>query len=169
MANDFFTGKSHYQKDDRGRFNIPARMRKSRDGDVHSFFTVTLGSHDNLLLFTSKSFQEYVEKFGAGGLSDEEQDSFYRRFLPMATEVKVDAQGRISIPQELFDEVDIEKDVLILGVGKWIEVWNPDAFKYYSKKQKLSYGKSVTSFSGFIRGNSQHRVEPPKEQEHQNE
>ncbi len=151
MSKDFFTGLSKYQRDDRGRFNIPSRMRKNRDGEPYSYFTVTLGSHDCLMLFPSESFQEYVENFGAGDLSDEEQDSFYRRFLPMATEVRVDSQGRVSVPQELFDEVDVEKDVLILGVGKWIEVWNPEAFKYYSKKQKLSYGKSVTSFSSFVR------------------
>mgnify|MGYP001351673425 CR=1 FL=1 len=153
MTRDFFTGSSNYQRDDRGRFNIPARMRKNRNDESYTYLTVTLGSHDNLMLFPSESFQEYVENFGSGDLSPEEQDSFYRRFLPMATEVKVDSQGRVSIPQELFDEVDIEKDVLIIGVGRWIEVWNPEAFKYYAKKQKLSYGNSVTSFSSFVRKN----------------
>jgi MraZ protein len=56
---------------------------------------------------------------------------FVRMFTQYAIEDTMDSQSRILIPQNLIDYAKIEKEVLILGVLKKIEVWNPKIYEDY--------------------------------------
>jgi MraZ protein len=51
----------------------------------------------------------------------------------------LDGQSRITIPRELIHLAGIENDVLILGVLERIEIWNPNTYREYQKKQPESY------------------------------
>ncbi|HSR18381.1 MAG TPA: division/cell wall cluster transcriptional repressor MraZ, partial [Ignavibacteriaceae bacterium] len=64
---------------------------------------------------------------------------FIRMFLQLATEGSLDSQSRILIPQNLLDYAKIEKEVLILGALKKIEVWNPKLYEEYLKQSKETY------------------------------
>jgi len=43
----------------------------------------------------------------------------------------LDAQGRITIPQHLSQHAGIEKDVLFVGAGEVIEMWDPETYRQY--------------------------------------
>lgn len=45
-----------------------------------------------------------------------------------ACEAEPDKQGRVLIPQKLREHAHIEKNVVLMGVGARIEVWDPDTF-----------------------------------------
>jgi MraZ protein len=51
----------------------------------------------------------------------------------------MDGQSRILIPQMLIDYAQIEKEVLIIGALRKIEVWNPKIYAEYLKQSPLSY------------------------------
>jgi MraZ protein len=51
----------------------------------------------------------------------------------------MDSQSRILIPQMLIEYANIEKDVLIIGALRKIEVWNPKIYDDYLKQSPLSY------------------------------
>ena len=57
----------------------------------------------------------------------------------IASEDKLDSQARILIPQILIDYAKIEKEVLILGALKKIEVWNPNIYKEYLEQSNETY------------------------------
>jgi MraZ protein len=52
---------------------------------------------------------------------------FYSHVVPAPT----DSQGRILIPAFLLTIAGIEKEVLILGVGEKMELWNEQKYKEY--------------------------------------
>ena len=54
--------------------------------------------------------------------------------LELAAEDKLDSQSRLLIPKNLIDFACIEKDVLILGQNKKIEIWNPDLYEAHKKE-----------------------------------
>ncbi len=56
-----------------------------------------------------------------------------------ATEDQMDSQSRILIPQNLIDYAGIQKEVLILGVLKKIEVWNPKTYEDYVNDSNETY------------------------------
>jgi MraZ protein len=51
----------------------------------------------------------------------------------------MDSQSRILVPQMLIEYANIEKEVLIIGALRKIEVWNPKIYNDYLKQSPLSY------------------------------
>lgn len=49
---------------------------------------------------------------------------FSRFFLAGASACEVDRQGRILLPSVLRDFAGLEKEVVLVGVGSRIEIWN---------------------------------------------
>jgi len=60
-------------------------------------------------------------------------------FVQYAHEDVMDSQSRILIPQMLIDYAKIEKEVLIIGALRKIEVWNPGVYDEYLKQSPMSY------------------------------
>jgi MraZ protein len=117
---DLFTGTYKYQLDERGRFNIPAPLRRQyRTGSPYKGFVVTLGLTGCLVLFPEESFSEYVEEFDSREMTPEEENSFYRSFLPNAVHLQLDSQGRVLIPSELAGKLVLRKrlSLQVLGNG----------------------------------------------------
>ena len=43
------------------------------------------------------------------------------------------------VPRNLIEFAGIDKDVLIIGVNQFIEVWNPQTYEAYLKKNEEPY------------------------------
>ena len=44
-------------------------------------------------------------------------------------ELTLDANNRLLLPKRLLELANIEKDLLMIGVGNKIELWNPEIFE----------------------------------------
>ena len=94
-----FMGEYSHTIDAKGRIIVPVKFRESL-GDN---FVVTKGL-DNCLFVDARKFTRF--------------------FLAGAAEMEVDKQGRILIPSVLRELAALEKDVVFVGVGSRIEIWN---------------------------------------------
>lgn len=52
-----------------------------------------------------------------------------RLIFSNASQIEFDKSGRFIIPQVLREKARVDSTALIVGIGKDIEVWNPDAYK----------------------------------------
>ena len=68
---------------------------------------------------------------GAFPLSDKQGRAFARLFFASAEQVKLDGQGRVTIPQRLREDVGIEKDVVVLGARERMEIWDRETHERY--------------------------------------
>lgn len=59
--------------------------------------------------------------------------------LQHATEDTIDSQARILVPQALLQYAKIDKEVLILGALKKIELWNPKVYADYLEQTPETY------------------------------
>ena len=57
------------------------------------------------------------------------QRELVRFFLSSAVEAEPDRQGRVLIPQKLRAHAHIEKNVVLMGVGARIEIWDPETLE----------------------------------------
>ena len=55
--------------------------------------------------------------------------TFQRLLIGYATEVRIDSNGRILLPQLLRDYAFLDKKIVLIGQGKKIEIWNEDKWK----------------------------------------
>lgn len=64
-----------------------------------------------------------------------------RFLLGGAHEVSPDAQGRIVIPESLLEHARIAGEVVFLGLGKWVEVWDKSRWQEHRRKLENKAGE----------------------------
>ncbi|AXY25978.1 cell division/cell wall cluster transcriptional repressor MraZ [Suicoccus acidiformans] len=120
-------GEYQHNIDTKGRLIMPAKFRP----DLGSSFIVTRGLDGCLFGFPMESWEVIQEKLTQLPLAKKDARAFTRFFYSAATEVEIDKQGRINLPQNLLSYAKIEKECQVIGVSDRIEIWSKaswDAF-----------------------------------------
>jgi len=135
-----FLGSFNYTIDAKGRVSIPARLRKFVSPDANDTFVFTRGSLKCINIYPMNYWKELLEsKLDKLNSFDPDDTKFLRLFLPSAAEDQFDTQSRLLVPKRLIEFAEIEKDVIILGMNKYIEVWNPKLYEEYLKEIEEPY------------------------------
>jgi MraZ protein len=135
----FFKGQEIYSIDNKGRVNIPAKMRRVISPEANDTFTVTRGLEKCIELYPLDEWRIYEERFEKLNQYDPKNRFFLRKILMWSEEVSLDGQQRISIPKKLIEFAGIEGKVLIVGMGNHMELWNPEEFEKYIDSHDESY------------------------------
>jgi MraZ protein len=134
-----FKGSYQYSVDNKGRVNIPARLRKYVSPDANDTFVITRGYEKCLFVYPLDEWNKLEQSIRNLTPTNPKHRYFMRTLLEQATESQLDGQSRISIPRDLLRLAGIENDVLILGVLERLELWSPEIYKQYQKSQEESY------------------------------
>ncbi len=144
---NMFTGSYLHQVDSKGRVSIPAKFRYAVDSEGYPKFKLIKGIGDCLVLVTTDDFARVEGEYHADFPTFLELIKYKRAFLSRAITVNTDPQGRVMIPMDKLDEVGISKEVLIIGVGEWIELWNKEKYdKYIAEISPADYEAMALSF-----------------------
>jgi MraZ protein len=116
-----FLGQYQHTIDTKGRLTIPARFRDilAEDGAI-----VTQGFDRNLMALSTSSFQSIYDRVNRMNMTDPSARLLKRLILSNANKVEVDKVGRILIPQYLRDVAVLDGDVVLVGLGNYIEIWS---------------------------------------------
>ena len=128
-----------YSVDDKGRVNLPAKMRKYVSPDTNDTFVLTRGFEKCLFVYPIDEWNKLEENLRNLSGYDPEHRRFIRTMLELASESQLDAQARLSIPQELREYANIESEVRIIGTLDKIELWNPQIYEEYRNSQPETY------------------------------
>ena len=71
-------------------------------------------------------------------LTNKNARDFVRFFLSGAMECEIDKQGRFLISSNLRNVATLEKEVIIIGVGTRIEIWNKEKWENYNNEENIS-------------------------------
>ena len=134
-----FKGQYIYSIDAKGRISIPAKLRKHVSAEANDTFVMTQGTSTCIDIYPLDQWQKFEEKLQGLNPFNPDEAKFIRMIMQHAFDDKLDAQSRILIPQNLIEYAKIEKDVLILGAFKKIEVWNPKVYKDYLTGSSETY------------------------------
>ena len=119
-------GEYQHTLDAKGRLFIPAKLREQL-GDG---FVVTKGLDECLFLYPQKAWDELEQKIRQLPMS--KSRGLKRFFLSSAADVTVDRQGRIVIPTTLRSYANLERDVVVIGVGERAELWDARRWNAYT-------------------------------------
>ena len=117
-----FKSQYNHTVDTKGRLIIPSKFREI----LGEQFVVTKGMDGCLFAFSNDDWKVFEEKLKALPITNKNARKFARFFLAGAADVEVDKQGRILLPQHLREFGEIDKDVVLVGVGSRIEIWDRD-------------------------------------------
>jgi len=142
---NLLTGEYNNTIDDKGRVSFPAKLGAELNQDV---LIATRGLDRCLWLFTSEEWELLKNKLmSSASLFNEKNRMVLRRFVAPAQEVKFDKNGRISIPQSLREYAGLTKEVTILGVDKYIELWDSKAYNEYLAASEESFRDAAEELS----------------------
>lgn len=118
-------GEYSHSLDAKGRIIIPAKLREQL-GDT---FVVSKGLEGCLFVFPPAEWEKLSNKIQALPLTDPRGRKFSRYFFSGASELEVDKQGRALLPPNLREEAQLEKDVVLCGVGNRVEIWSKEKWE----------------------------------------
>lgn len=132
-----FRGRFEFTVDPKGRVNIPSKFREILQKNGEDFVVIT-NLDGCLLVYPHSEWLRIEERVARAPSMNVNVSNFVRFFLGSASEVAIDKQGRILVPQSLRDYAQFERDVVIMGVGKRFEIWSRDAyFNNFSKSVEM--------------------------------
>ena len=139
IEKEMFRGQYTYSIDAKGRISIPAKLRKHISPEANETFVTTKGTAACIDIYPLDEWQHMEERLIKLNPFNPDDAKFIRMFSQYASEDTMDSQSRILIPHSLIEYAKIEKEVLILGALKKIEVWNPAVYEDYINQSTETY------------------------------
>ena len=136
----------HYRRtiDAKNRVELPEAIRQVSNS---SQYVITRGAETCLLLYSIEQWRDMEKELSQLNEVSREAHHFYRRVLMWATEAATDENRRIEIPSKLREVADLDQEVIILGAGTHVELWDPGRLKEYLD-EKAAYAAQVKRLSG---------------------
>ena len=126
-----FKGTYVHQLDTKGRLAIPRKLRaQATEGG-----TLTVGAESCLTFYPADLWRDTERELGALDPLNPDARDTRRRVFGSAEDVSFDRQGRIVIPVHLREYAGLTKEVIVLGVGNVIELW--DAGEWRARSERL--------------------------------
>ena len=127
-------GQYEHSLDAKGRLIMPAKLRE----DMGEKFIITKGLDGCLFGFSQKEWENFEAKLKTLPLTNKNARDFVRFFLSGAMECEIDKQGRFLISSNLRKVATLEKEVVIIGVGTRIEIWDKNKWEKYNSEENIS-------------------------------
>ena len=135
------TGEYTHSLDEKGRLMIPSRMRSGIPGNV---LILTRGVDECLWLFPPEEWNKFSNSvMSALSPFQEKARLIQRRFIAPAYEAELDKAGRFVIPQPLRDYAGLMKDCRILGMMRYIEVWEEEQYLQYLDQNEAKFKEAT--------------------------
>jgi MraZ protein len=134
-------GTFKYSLDEKGRLMIPVKMREEIGGNL---LIITRGLDKYLWLFPPVEWKDFSEKLlEATSIFQEKARLILRRIIAPAQDVEVDKTGRIMIPPTLREYAGLKKECMILGLKRFVEIWDEDQYIDYDSKNEEAFQDAV--------------------------
>jgi len=125
-----FIGEYQHNVDPKKRLSLPSKFR----GELGRKVVVTRGLDQCLFVYPMKVWEEIAGKLGSLPVGESTTRSFIRLMLAGATDVEVDGQGRVLIPDYLKSYAGLHKNVTVAGLYNRLEIWDETKWKTYKTK-----------------------------------
>jgi MraZ protein len=136
-----FTGASQHTLDDKGRINMPVRIKEILAKQYDDRLVVTLSARapfkvvDRCLhIYPASVFEKLLEHIETLPQTDRGVAAFVRKVVNNAEECPMDRQGRVLLPPRLRELVGVQDKVYLVGSGNVLELWNESD---YEKSQQV--------------------------------
>ena len=120
-----FMSEYNHTVDAKGRLIIPSKFREVL-GEV---FVISKGMDGCLFVYANDDWAAFEQKLTSLPMTNKEARKFARFFLAGAAQVELDKQGRILLPAALREFAELDKDVVLVGVGSRIEIWSKEKYE----------------------------------------
>ena len=139
----FFTGEHEFKLDAKGRLVLPSRLKSVLPEASKSSIIIRKGFEPNLIIYSLHEFQNIYTRINSLNEFSSEQRKLKRNLFSSISQVDLDSNGRFLIPKNMINHTNLKKDVILIGMGNIIEVWNPGLYN----KNLISSSKEFSNLA----------------------
>jgi MraZ protein len=126
-----FLGEYEATLDSKGRFLLPAGIKKQLPVGVDPVFVVNRGFEKCLTVYPIQSWTPIYENISALNDFDPKVREFRRYFLNGAIQLELDSAGRILLPKNLLEHAGLEKDIVLVSAVTKLEIWDKNKYQQF--------------------------------------
>ncbi len=130
-----FRGTNSINLDDKGRFAIPTKYRDELQLICNRKLVVSIAMDQRcasekgcLWLYPETEWERIEKTINALPTLNPTAINLKRFFIGNGTECEMDSQGRLLLPEKLRKHAQMDKKIVLVGLGEKFEVWNEEAF-----------------------------------------
>jgi MraZ protein len=142
----FFTSEFESKLDTKGRLVLPARIKAQLPPDEGSELVIRRGFEPCLIIYPMVEFKKVFSKISGLSEFNEEYRKLQRNFFSGTATVELDANGRFVIPRNMLSYAQLEKDLILIGMGNKVEVWNPSIYEKHLIKDSSELSKLAEKY-----------------------
>jgi MraZ protein len=120
-----FRGVQHINMDAKGRLAMPSRQREPLHAQCDGNIVVTIDTRSPcLVIYPLPEWERIEEQIQSLPALKPAVKRFQRLMLGYATDLELDGNGRLLLPQPLREYAQLEKKLVLLGQGNKLELWS---------------------------------------------
>lgn len=132
-----FRGVQHINMDAKGRLAMPARQREPLAEMCGGKVVVTIDTQATcLVIYPLPEWERFEREVQALPAMKPAIRRFQRLTLGYASDLELDANGRMLLPQSLREYAQLEKKLVVVGQGNKLELWS-EALWFAERDQAL--------------------------------
>lgn len=131
-----FLGKHDYAMDERGRVPIPPRFRDA----LLQGIILTQGTPDRCIrAYPQEAFEAQAQLFLNAPVTTRTGRLQRRAYFGQSYQAEMDKQNRMLIPPQLRQYAGLGSQVVVLGTGEGIEIWDAAAYESIVEQEADDY------------------------------
>lgn len=124
-----FLGEFEATMDAKGRFLLPAGLKKQLPETELGSFVINRGFEKCLTMYPQSSWAPIFSNISKLNDFDPKVREFRRWFLNGAIEMELDSAGRLLVPKNLMDHAGLTKDIVLVSAVNKIEIWDKEQYQ----------------------------------------
>ena len=125
-----FLGTGDHNLDSKGRVILPSEFRE----ELGESFYLTMGFHRCVQVLSVAEFDRLRDQIRQ--LPADKALALQYLLISPAKLVSPNAQGRVSIPQKLREDLGLKSEVTVVGMDTRVEIWDKETFAAFMEQQK---------------------------------
>ena len=142
-----YLGRAYVSMDTKGRITMPAKYRDM----LGEGFCVAIGYDSCLFVYDSDQWDRYSEELTALSFTNSAVRFALRNIISSAEMPEPDKQGKILLPAYHREYAGLSKDVIIMGVGDHLEIWDKERWEEYNSQSDMSLERSAEEMDKLMR------------------
>ena len=130
FSNPRYFGQATISVDSKGRIFIPTKWHDQIGESVILHIGLSrMGSGRYLELTTPEVFDAFIDRLDALPSTNRRFDQLKSMILGNSEKIFLDKQSRILLPKNLIEYANLGSEITLVGNGKYLQLWSPDAYK----------------------------------------
>jgi MraZ protein len=144
----YLTGEFECKLDSKGRMMIPSGLKKQLPVADTEGLVINRGFKKYLVIYTKQEWNKKLDELSKLNQYENKNIEFIRYFTRGATELTLDAAGRVNLPQLLLDYAGIKDDVVLTCQLSKIELWDKAAHRTMIENEPVDFASLAEEVMG---------------------